>query len=279
MPTSKSGWESVYMPCVPRWPGLTSEHTSVSARTPWVSTWAFLKPNQQHVEVHIFWYHHRRNWGSDPTLWNCLWVNGGHTESHRSHKQGASCQTNNKVGFSLFASQRKSHSRQTFPYDPGLPEGTGSSRRVEEGGRRREGKRRGGGRRQHVERKEEKWEEGEQESWNWTSPGWWSTQKLANHFVPKHSDVALICAKDILGRNDMMRSKILYHSKGHDFFTSQSAIGMMTYIRCWGWESGLPDLLQHYMVGGLPNQLKYLLGDAYLIFANFGTPPLVKVCA
>ena len=55
--------------------------------------------------------------------------------------------------------------------------------------------------------------------------------KLANYFVPKHSDVALICAKDILGRNDMMRSKILYHSKGHDFFTSQSAIGMMTYIR------------------------------------------------
>ena len=33
------------------------------------------------------------------------------------------------------------------------------------------------------------------------------------HFVPKHSDVALICAKDILGRNDMVRSKILYHSK------------------------------------------------------------------
>ena len=228
MPTSKSGWESVYMPCVPRWPGLTSEHTSVSARTPWVSTWASFKP--KNTLEHIFWYH-RRDWGSDPTLWNCLWVNGGHTESHRSHKQGASCQTNNKVGFSLFASQRKSHSRQTFPYDPGLPEGTGSSRRVEEGGRRREGKRRGGGRRQHVERKEEKWEEGEQESWNWTSPGWWSTQKLANHFVPKHSDVALISAKDILGRNDMMRSKILYHSKGHDFFTSQSAIGMMTYIR------------------------------------------------
>jgi len=64
----------------------------------------------------------------------------------------------------------KPTTRQTFPYDPGLPEGTGSSRRVEEGGRRREGKRRGGGRRQHVERKEEKWEEGEQESWNWTSP-------------------------------------------------------------------------------------------------------------
>merc|ERR1711974_218885 len=80
--------------------------------------------------------------------------------------------------------------RQTFPYDPGLPEGTGSSRRVEEGGRRREGKRRGGGgerggRRQGSSEKEQQWEEGrgEQESWNWTSSALRSVPALRPDFL------------------------------------------------------------------------------------------------
>ena len=180
--------------------------------------WALLKPNSQHHWSTHIWYHHRRDWGSDPTLWNCLWVNGGHTESHRSHEQGASSQTNNKVGFSLFASQRKSHSRQTFPYDPGLPEGTGSSRRVEEGGRRREGKRRGGGRRHHVERKEEKWEEGEQESWNWTSPGWWSTQKFTSSlrsetFWCNAQQKLAKLAQNALARKGIFAKQILFNKQ------------------------------------------------------------------
>ena len=119
-----------------------------------------------------------RDGGSDPALRDCLRVNGGNPQPHRAHQQGAPRQTHNQVALKLLAVATFS-SRQTFPYDPGLPEGTGSSRRVEEGRRREGGKRRGGGgerggRRQGSSEKEQHWEEGrgEQESWNWTSSGW-----------------------------------------------------------------------------------------------------------
>ena len=61
--------------------------------------------------------------------------------------------------------------RKTFSYDPGLPEGTGPSRRQEEG-RRREGGRERGGRRRGKEQEQEQGQPGEaQEQWNWKSSG------------------------------------------------------------------------------------------------------------
>ena len=61
--------------------------------------------------------------------------------------------------------------RKTFSYDPGLPEGTGPSRRQEEG-RRREGGRERGGRRRGQDQEQEQGQPGEaQEQWNWKSSG------------------------------------------------------------------------------------------------------------
>ena len=61
--------------------------------------------------------------------------------------------------------------RKTFSYDPGLPEGTGPSRRQEEG-RSREGGRERGGRRRGKEQEQEQGHPGEaHEQWNWKSSG------------------------------------------------------------------------------------------------------------